>query len=64
MNLLCRMFGHQPLTKSGWCGGVGYAKIVAAPVDGVGCVHYYLNAACPRCGLEYPICNVHELGRK
>lgn len=57
--LVCRLFGHQPLTTSGWQGGTGYAEARRSTVDGVGTLHLYLYAECPRCREVYPICNVH-----
>lgn len=59
MSIICSLFGHKPLTRDGWCGGVGYADVVGADVDGIGRGHLYLRAICPRCGERYSICNVH-----
>ena len=64
MSVLCKLFGHKPLTTAGWKGGVGYANIVGAPMDGLGTVHYHLQAECPRCGEKYRICNVHEMRKE
>ena len=57
--LICRLFGHRPLTRAGWAGGVGYAQVSSSTVDGIGRGHLHLKAVCPRCGTEYLICNVH-----
>ena len=64
MGWLCKLVGHAPLTEAGWCGGVGYARVSGSVTDGIGTVHYYLKAECPRCGEEYRICNVHEESHK
>ena len=58
MSIICRLFGHAPLTKSGWARGVGYARISGSTIDGMGVSHLFLSAECPRCGIKYNICNV------
>jgi len=55
----CRIFGHAPLTTSGWAGGVGYARTAWDTIDGMGTWHLHLSAECPRCGEQYLIANVH-----
>lgn len=57
--LICKLFGHAPLTRAGWAGGVGYAQVSSSTTDGIGRGHLYLKARCPRCDEDYPICNVH-----
>lgn len=59
MKIFCTLFGHKPLTNSGWSGRPGYAKAWGGEVDGIGTKHLYLIAKCPRCGENYEICNVH-----
>jgi len=59
MNILCKMFGHKPLTRSGHAGGVAYAGVSANQVDGVNTWHLTLRAKCPRCEERYDICKVH-----
>jgi hypothetical protein len=60
MNLICKLFGHAPLTRAGYSGWVGYAAVLNSTTDGVGVTHLYLQAKCPRCGEHYRICNVHQ----
>lgn len=59
MSIICKLFGHKPLTTDGWCGGVGYANVGYTARDGLGTDHLYLSTKCPRCGVKYWICNVH-----
>lgn len=63
MNILCKLFGHKPLTGGGYCGDAGYARVVSSTTDGTNTKHLYLTATCPRCGTEYRICNVHQPGQ-
>lgn len=63
MSILCKIFGHQPLTKSGWRGAPGYAWVRRHTIDGLGVTHLYLHATCPRCHTDYQICNLHISGR-
>lgn len=57
--LICRLFGHRPLTTDGWCGDTGYADVQYEQTDGLNTRHLYLSTTCRRCGEEYRICNVH-----
>jgi hypothetical protein len=59
MSIICRMFGHAPLTTDGYHGDVGYAYYNQSQTDGMGVIHLYLWARCPRCKKEYRICNLH-----
>lgn len=61
--LVCKLFGHQPLTTSGWQGGTGYAEALGSAIDGVGTLHLHLYAECPRCREVYPVCNAHVPAR-
>ena len=57
--LICKLFGHKPLTTEGAWGGTGYASAWGSAIDGIGRIHLYIMANCPRCGEKYDICNVH-----
>lgn len=59
MSIICRLFGHKPLTHDGYAGGVGYAKSAFETIDDIRRVHLHLTAICPRCKTNYHICNVH-----
>jgi hypothetical protein len=59
MSIICKLFGHAPLTRAGWQAGVGYAEVHGSAHDGIGRWHLFLYAKCPRCGEGYAICNAH-----
>lgn len=59
MGIICKLFGHKSLENDGWCHGVGYAQVGSIVEDGIGQVHLYIKARCPRCREMYSICNIH-----
>ena len=62
MNILCKMFGHQPpiYATPGWYSpGEQYGTIRIGATDGIGRIHGEIYADCPRCGKEYMMARVH-----
>ena len=59
MNMICKMFGHQP--AFGWYRkpGGGYFDIKYDSTDGLGIVHATLHCNCERCGEKYQVGMVH-----
>lgn len=58
MNILCKIFGHQPPSCSPLQGG-DYVRIATSITDGIGREHAWLKGECPRCGQEYHVGKVH-----
>lgn len=58
MKLLCKMFGHQPPSKSKSYGG-DYGKLQYFATDGIGRVHFWFTGECPRCEKDYRVGAAH-----
>lgn len=58
MNLLCRMFGHQPPIERRNAGGE-YGRLKNWGTDSIGRVHLLFYAECPRCEQEYHVGSAH-----
>lgn len=62
MNILCKLFGHQPpvYAKRGWFSpGEQYGRITSSETDGIGRVHCTIASECPRCRKNFMVCRVH-----
>ena len=62
MNILCKIFGHQPPTyaKKGWYSpGEEYGKVIRGVVDGIGQEHAKVEAECARCGKRFIVARIH-----
>lgn len=62
MNILCKLFGHQPpvYAKKGWYSpGEEYGSVIVNGTDGTGCVHAKVEAKCARCDEKFIVARIH-----
>jgi len=62
MNILCKLFGHQPPVygkKGWWSPGEEYAEVGNIMIDGIEREHANILSECPRCKSKFKLCMIH-----
>lgn len=62
MNLLCKIFGHQPpvYAQRGWYSpGEQYMHVKSFAIDGIGKEHASITSECPRCKKNFLVGKIH-----
>ena len=62
MNILCKIFGHQPpvYARHGWFSpGEEYGHVVGDYEDGIGRHHAHVEAECARCEKKFIVARIH-----
>lgn len=60
MNLLCKLFGHNPPR---YFDDMAYGEVIKCGLDGVGTEHAYVRGQCERCDEDWDIVRIHLPGK-